>query len=409
MGLLRDAFTPRQPKRWKRLFVGRAQQIERAIAALEDERAHVVLYGDRGRGKTSLSNILAELAAERGYLVVRSAGSAEITFEAMFAQLLKKIPAEQLALPTAAGGSLASLLPAPPFGATELADVLKYVNRGRVLLVIDEFDRIVDPLMRKHLAETIKNLSDIQACVSLLIVGVATSLEALLGAHPSIQRNVVGIHVPLMTATEIEHLVAAGAQAAGVTFDSMVLAAIVEFSRGLPYCAQLFGLYTVRNAARQERTAVNWPDFVAAVQTILEEAEPGLVAAYERATGGPDNRPATEWLSAIALAESDPHGVFSGTALRSAVYWLSAADVELALDWLCSEAGGEILQPTIQSGREGIVFTNSIMRQYVLLRAFAEQGFVRPEPAIKANGAALGAAGTPTERREPSLRVSAPP
>jgi len=60
---LREAFTPRQPKRWRHLFVGRSRQIERAMSAMEDEHAHLVLYGERGRGKTSLANVLAEMAS----------------------------------------------------------------------------------------------------------------------------------------------------------------------------------------------------------------------------------------------------------------------------------------------------------------------------------------------------------
>src|SRR5262245_25168339 len=44
---LRAAFTPTQPKRLVRLFTGRRPQIERIVGAIERDRAHVVVFGDR--------------------------------------------------------------------------------------------------------------------------------------------------------------------------------------------------------------------------------------------------------------------------------------------------------------------------------------------------------------------------
>lgn len=56
---LRNAFTPSQPVLSHRMFAGRTEVLRTLIRSLEDQRLHVVLYGDRGIGKTSLLHILS--------------------------------------------------------------------------------------------------------------------------------------------------------------------------------------------------------------------------------------------------------------------------------------------------------------------------------------------------------------
>jgi hypothetical protein len=242
------------------------------------------------------------------------------------------------------------------------------------MLVIDEFDRITDPSMRRQLAETIKNFSDIQARVVFMIVGVASSLDALLGEHPSIQRNVLGIHVPLMSSEEVEHLIAAGAKAANITFEPGATATIVDIAKGLPYFVQLFCLYSARNALKRHSQVVELRDVRLAAESILEEAEPSLVAAYERAIDERSGRSSVESLSALANAESDAYGAFGWDAVKSALPNLTDMKLRALLDRFMSDAGGPILKPAIQSGHEAVAFVNANMRQYVLLRAFTRSG-----------------------------------
>jgi hypothetical protein len=375
-GTLRDAFTPRQPKRWRDQFVGRAREIDRAITAIADEQAHVVLFGDRGRGKTSLANVLAEALGERGYLVIRCSGSAETQFETLFRQSLQRVPADRLDRRASAGEPLATLLPPIGFGAAEVAEFARQLARGRVVMIIDEFDRIADPTVRTRVADTIKSLSDARSRLHLLIVGVAGSLEGLLGAHPSIERNVVGIHVPLMDAGEIETLVAGGAAAAGITFEDAVTEAIVGFSQGLPYCAQLFSLYAGRRALQRGSAVVSWPDFRDAAAAVLDEMAASVGPAFERAAGmqGQAGNSAAEWLSQLARADADAHGVMRESAVAASLDADTDDERQLALDWLRGGEGRQVLQLASGAGGPGFVFANSLMRQYILLRDFAESG-----------------------------------
>ena len=59
---LRSAFTPSQPITDKRMFAGRIDVLTTLIRSLEDQRVHVIMYGERGIGKTSLVHVLTQAA-----------------------------------------------------------------------------------------------------------------------------------------------------------------------------------------------------------------------------------------------------------------------------------------------------------------------------------------------------------
>ena len=59
-----EAFTPSRPKYTSRFFAGRRWALQRIITAVEQDQAHIVIFGPRGIGKTSLANVLAESASE---------------------------------------------------------------------------------------------------------------------------------------------------------------------------------------------------------------------------------------------------------------------------------------------------------------------------------------------------------
>src|SRR5438270_609781 len=81
--VLRDAFTPTRPQRIFRRVAGRKAELLRVFRAIAQERAHVVLYGERGRGKTSLVNVVASAARTSGYMVARYACAADSDFDAI--------------------------------------------------------------------------------------------------------------------------------------------------------------------------------------------------------------------------------------------------------------------------------------------------------------------------------------
>ncbi|WP_431284850.1 ATP-binding protein [Humitalea sp. 24SJ18S-53] len=307
---LREIFTPTRPRALGPLFIGREVELKRLIAAIEEERAHVVLYGDRGRGKTSLANAFADLATEAGVLTVRRACGADTGYERLFRGLLSAVPPRLL--DPGATGHAATLLPDGPFGPEDVADALARVRGGQVLFLIDEFDRAESPALRNAMAETIKNLSDQALPVTLLLVGVAGSLDDLLGHQPSIQRNLVAIHVPPMRDLEVARLVTAGAAAAGLAFAPDAAAQVVRLARGMPYYAHLLCLFAARAASARKAREVTVNDVTAAIAEAVRKQEPELGGVYERAMALPG---AAAVLRAAAEAPRDADDRFAETAL----------------------------------------------------------------------------------------------
>ncbi|SMH59698.1 AAA family ATPase [Azospirillum agricola] len=381
-GLLREAFTPTRPKQQLNgLFIGRSDTLRRIISAIEEERAHVILYGDRGRGKTSVANGIEKIAAQAGYLSLKLTCSAELSFEDIFRHFLKKIPSTYYRSgadnPFAARRNFASfneLLPDGTFSVTELNEVLSGIHATHVLLILDEYDRVTDEDFRNKLAELFKNLTDSSIPVTLLVVGVAENLDQLLGKHPSIQRSLVPVHLPLMTDQEIGRLIQAGAENAGIGFAPDVVQRIAEFVRGLPYYAQLLGLHAARSAVSRGSTIVERSDLAYAVARCLQEAERGIVDSYARALAAERRGELEDALLAAGLCPADAYGTFDPADLAGEGGEPPSREMLDLLKRLTREDHGAVLAPVIEPGRERYRFRNQMMRQYVLMRQANERG-----------------------------------
>ena len=387
ISVLREAFTPTQPKRAARLFAGRHRQLKRIVSAIEEERAHVVIFGERGFGKTSLANIVSEIAQAGAIKVLSCSCSSNISFEEMFQNFLSEIALPLRGIPggahyiqNAEANGFAKLLPAGKFGATELTDALRHLTEMHVIFLIDEFDRVRDDELKNQLAEAIKNLSDVSAQVTLLILGVAENLEELLGKHPSIQRHVVGVHLPLMTSRELLRLVHAGEEAANVDFPDELCRVIVSLSRGLPYYAQLICLHSGRVAIERRAEVVDRKDVLIALQRIADESDPIVVDVYERAIAG-SNDVQKDVVFAAAQCDCDEYGAFAATDVvevnlgkdRTSLHLLT---VQRSLAALTKEKSGPMLKKINAPRGTRYSFVNSMMRQYVLVRQAEDRGLV---------------------------------
>jgi len=357
---LRETFTPTRPRALGPLFIGREAELERMLGAMQQEHAHIVLYGARGRGKTSLANAFADLATEAGCVTVRRACGAETGYERLFRGLLGGIPARLLGADT--GSHAANLLPAGSFGPEDVTEALSGLRGGHVVLLVDEFDRAESAALRNAVAETIKNLSDQALPVTLLVVGVAASLEDLLGRQPSIQRNIAAVHVPPMADPDIARIIAAGAGAIGFDFTPEASDAVVRLSRGMPYYAHLLCLFATRiAAARPAEEAggrqVAAADVAAAVAEAArkQEAELGSLLTTVLALPG-----AEVALRAAARAPRDADDRFAQDALPESLAPVLAA--------LATAEHGPALQAEADASGLRYAFTTPALAHQMLFR-----------------------------------------
>ncbi|MGO8918424.1 MAG: AAA family ATPase [Stellaceae bacterium] len=383
--LLRDAFTPTRPKHDTALFSGRFKQLQRIIAAIEEERAHVMVYGERGSGKTSLANVLAGKAEEAGYLVLRFACSSELGFEDIFRAFLRRLPATLLAdgigATSRAGVDNFEQLLAERCGIAELIQLFERICEKHLILIIDEYDRVTSEDAKAKLAELIKNLSDANVPVTLLIVGVAENVGQLLGKHPSLQRTIVTVPMPLMTRREIDGIIAAGEEKSGLGFDPWVRQAVVDFAQGLPYHAQLLCLFAARSAVRRGSGRIEREDLRYAVERSAEEAETRVKEAYDLAVGPHETASFRDVLYYAARCRTDEFGCFTAADVVAAAAQtnpegLSLLALQYPLKKLTEPERGALLRRLVGPGGLRYQFASQTLRHHVLCRQAAARGLI---------------------------------
>ncbi len=312
-----EVFTPTQPVTDRSRFAGRLGVLARLISILEDQRSHVVIYGERGIGKTSLVHILADVARESRYLVVYASCGANSRFDSIFRGVLSEVP--QLYLrnvsPTdkqaESGATVADLLPEGDFDARLLGDICADITGTRVIVILDEYDRVGASEFRQSVAELIKNLSDRAARVQLVVTGVASNLQELIGYIPSIRRNVVGLPMPKLTPDEVQKLIAIGEAAGGVRFQPGAVDMIDLLCNGSPYLARLISHHAGIHALDDSRMEVDLSDILAALNRIVDEAEARLAPIARARAQHLFSANDLATLGAIARSAGTPDGWFT--------------------------------------------------------------------------------------------------
>lgn len=217
---------------------GRTMEIDRLVRAMLSERKHVVVYGARGSGKTSLIRVFGELADEVGQVVLYESISGAIGFADIFRPFLSALPGANRDTPV---GRAVAALRDRPFTARDLAGALVEVRTATVL-VIDEFDRIEDRATKEEVAALMKLLSDMHARLTICVVGIATSVTDLVEGHPSLRRHMAGVAVGPIARDELVTLVENCTRKSGLTIEPDAALRLANGAYGSPYHARLFGL-----------------------------------------------------------------------------------------------------------------------------------------------------------------------
>jgi hypothetical protein len=342
---LRDALGASQPVTARETFAGRRDAMSALINAVEEQRVHVVVYGERGIGKTSLAHVFAETAREARYHVIYASCGTAANFPDMFRSVLSRIPKIYHAsvLPNSPegekGGTFEPMLPPGPFGARELAEVLSGVVGTRVLVILDEYDRVVDVNFRREVAELIKNLSDRAARVQLVITGVALNLDELIGYAPSIRRNIAGLPMAPMSSAEVRELLRMGEEAAEISFGKDALALITRMAGGSPYLVRLLGHQAGLSALGGQRSEVNYSDARIAVEKVISDWQASLPRRIQANLVRDEAR--THWSLLVAAARAG-----------------STADGWFTVDDVVTELGGNVAPISVE--RDLKLFVNAI-------------------------------------------------
>lgn len=375
------AFSPGAPIDQPALFAGRTEQIMEVVNALIQRGQHVVLFGERGVGKTSLANILAELGKLTNKDVVASVRvncDRADTFESIWRKLFRELTlaVEESGLGFAADTkksvlTLDQMLPVNPT-PEDVRFILDRFSR-RSLLVIDEFDRVESEKTRALIADTIKTLSDHSSLATLVLVGVADSVNHLIREHESIERALVQIRMPRMSRVELLEVISKGMASLDLSIEDDAANEIVSLSQGLPHFTHLLALHAAQNAAYDDRRDIVSADVDKAVTKAVHKAQQSIVSLHHQATTSQRTDSIYEQvLLACALANTDELGYFAAADVRAPLSAIMGKPYDIPayarhLNDFC-EARGPVLEKKGIERRYRFRFLNPMMQPYVVMR-----------------------------------------
>lgn len=312
---LRDVLGASQPVIGRESFAGRHDALSQLIASIEQQRVHVVIYGERGIGKTSLAHVFAETAREARYLVLYGSCGTEARFDTMFRSFAARIPRlyHKSVLPNspeAEVGDHFDVMLDEQFGPRELADLFAEVTGTRVIIILDEYDRVLDAAFRRDVAELIKNLSDRAARVQLVLTGVAQNLDELIGYAPSIRRNIVGLPMRPLTVGEVRDVIAIGEEAAEIRYSDEAVSMITAMAGGSPYLVRLIAHQAGLAALTERKSVVDEGHGKVAVERVLTDWNASLPRRVQASLGRDEARAQWPLLIAAARAGSSADGYF---------------------------------------------------------------------------------------------------
>lgn len=382
-----QVFRPGAPVDKYELFAGRQVQVNDVLNAVFQPGRHVIIYGERGVGKTSLATVLSEVLNRSGLRLLES-GTINCDGSDNFSTLWHKIFREMsVVMETKQLGffegmtktsqrkvSLESLLPslATP---DDVRFVLKRLPEASII-IIDEIDRIKDRETTTLLADTIKNLSDHAINSTLVLVGVAESVEDLIVEHKSIERALVQVPMPRMSRDELTQIIDKGLTATGMTMDDGAKGWITFLSQGLPYYTHSLALYSALKAIDNDRISIEMNDVAIATRTAVEKSHT-IRSAYNKATVSPQKQSLYDKvLLACALAERDNLGYFPAAAVSKPMSLIMGKKYYVThfvrhLEEFCEEKRGRILQKKGDPRRYRYRFTDSLIRPFLILNGMA--------------------------------------
>jgi Cdc6-like AAA superfamily ATPase len=376
-------FTPASPIVDLELFSGRIAQVSKVVDAINQPGQHAVLYGERGVGKTSLSNVLSAYLKSHGVQVAVSKINCDATDT--FATACKKSLAELRWVEQRAG---AGFIAAPAQFQHNLSEGLgdqPSPNDVRVLLanlpaatilVFDEFDRL--PLTHvRAFTDLIKALSDYSVRSTIVIVGVADTIDHLIRDHASIERAIVQVLLPRMETREIREILTKGADRLGVRFDRPAREHIAHLAHGLPHYAHLVGLHSVRCAIGRGSLMIQIPDVQAGVRAAVDNAQQSIKALYHSATSS-SHRGALfhQVLLACSLAQKDPLSYFQAADVAAPLSTIMSRTYRIPsfarhLKKLCDVERGPVLERTGPERRQRYRFCNPLFEPFIVMNGLS--------------------------------------
>ncbi|UYO73699.1 AAA family ATPase [Halomonas qinghailakensis] len=273
---IRSVFTPHIPVDEIQHFFGREEEATRLVSVINSPGQHILVYGDRGVGKTSLAKTTCKVLLhriQRGLFFEKSCDSNDC-FSTVFEEPLEKSGIdfsfkERTQTHNESGGAGINLGMAKadvtskrevktttsaifkPNSPSWVANQLKDMSG---VFLIDEADSIQSNEDKKKISELIKLLSDCNSDFKLVVVGIAKTGEELTAGHPSVERCLKEVSLQRMCNDDLKKIILNGMKSLSLIPDDYVVNKIVDISAGYPHFTHLISLkcgeYAISNNER---------------------------------------------------------------------------------------------------------------------------------------------------------------
>lgn len=364
-------FTPGAPVDSYALFGGRTEQVLDVLNTVSQRGRHVILYGERGVGKTSLANVLSEVFGGLEKVKLRSVGvncTTNDDYASIWANIFRELEWD---------GNGAWNEETTPSDPEHVRYELQRLESS-ALIVIDELDRLEDDEALSLLADTVKTLSDHSVAVTLVLVGVADSVDHLIGDHHSIVRALTQVHLPRMSVEELGEIIDKGLRELGMTITADAHGRIARLSEGLPYYTHSLCLHAGQRAIGDDRDEIQDIDVSRAIELTVQKTQHSIHIAYETATRSPRSDTLfSQALLACALAPKGPLGHFTAGAVREPMARIMRGSVEISkfnrhLNAFSEPGRGCVLEKTGEPRSWFYRFTDPLLQPFVILRGLAD-------------------------------------
>lgn len=379
-------FTPSAPISKSTLFAGRSNLLTKVINSINQVGQHAIIYGERGVGKTSLANVIQNFLPNNEHITTVKINCDEgMSFADLFCHILEEINFNREKKSVGFDAK----------NETETINLKSFIDDkitphklrilfsrlpNRIIIIIDELDRIKDEKTRREIADTIKNFSDYTVNTTFILVGVSDSVENLISGHLSIERALVQIKMPRMSKKELNDIINKGVEVLGITIESDAREKIVTLSQGLPHYTHLLALHASQVALEEGMTSNTVTTEVVdqAIEIAIESTQQSILDDYHKAISSPKGNLYKQVLLACAMAENNETGNFSASDVKGPMKKIMRKTYEISsfskhLKQFCDENRGFILKKTGSMGRFRYKFNNPLMEPYVIMNGLSKK------------------------------------
>lgn len=371
---INEAFSPGAPIKVLTELSGRQEQRQRLSDIMLRAGEHAIIFGERGVGKTSLARTFhATLnTATRRVQECPINCFEDDSYSSIWKRVFRRLG------PKDDGKTLDQHYTGEITPDDVLIEMGRFSLNDMPIIILDEFDRLLDENTKNLMTVTTKSLSDDGSHAKLLFVGIADDVSELINKHKSISRNLKQVHMPRLSLDESEGIVRTRIKSFGMSIEDEASFLIAFLSRGLPYFSHLVGQYAALQAIDKKHTNITEQGVYGGLAAALKDVDQTITEAYLRAVVSqrPEETLYEPILIACALADPDELGRFQQAAVTEPLSEIvdrtppyTPTTFAFHMNKFCDEKRGSVLTRKGEARNLRYFFTDPMMQPYVILRA----------------------------------------